>query len=629
MNHGNYLTFPNTATVRSVWTQFQVLSVSDSIATVLATSASDFSLRLRAFGTGFATLAPSLSLPGQYYQDVLAGSTNTLLNGVAHSASSSSSYLTNTWYAVSGSALISVGSSSSTVSTCSPCSDAQSPINSIGGTSYFGAASPHYARNLDGYMTELLLTSSVMDAASQAALHAYAPQSVARPPVAGGTLAESVIGTSASAAFSTRQLYQDWAGPVVTVRKGSTGEMAELYATGISAAAGYTLALYDGTPYDTWLGGATAYVTQLFDQSLAGRHATQSVAAQQPQLVRATPGSGGPAPYALLFPSNLGNSPAYLSLPAAVSVKSAWMQFKIASIGASSAWTTLFGNSGADVTLRYYTSGGRLYAQAAAASGSGYTYYDDSSSPNLNAAGDMFYGGYFLSDGLFTAQLAYPHLQNWHTLAAWKPSSASAVSVDTIGYACISACGTPSYMANRAFFGQMTELVLYGGSMHVGDATGLYNNAMAGLSSPGTGLVQSVCSAAACAGSNSPVNLTSGYAATSQAVVSAINFGTSGSLAANNVQRFTGYLYSPAAANYTFIASYSRCRYAIFFTEDVNVPTASNWLSGATSTAAPATQATSSKLLAAGQYYLFDLYWNSNGYSDGTLQLQFGTGTVT
>ena len=235
VNHTNYMTFPNTAVVRSVWVQFQLLSMADNMATIVAANASDFLLRVDQSGRGFASVTPG------YNQDMLMTASNVYLNGVENSTSGS--YIFNQWYALSGAAAMPVGNSSATMAGCySPC-DSIFPINAIGGSGKFFGTS-HYVRNMAGYMTEVMLLSSVIDNPSQAALHAYAPQPLARPAAAGGTLAETVMGTAGgNSAFSTRQLFRDWPGPVATVRKASTGELAEVYATGIDATLGYTLAL--------------------------------------------------------------------------------------------------------------------------------------------------------------------------------------------------------------------------------------------------------------------------------------------------------------------------------------------------------------------------------------------------
>ena len=94
------------------------------------------------------------------------------------------------------------------------------------------------------------------------------------------------LAASLYAAYGLRRLVSAWTGPLVTVRRDSDNATADLYpdATGrispLSATgSGLTLA--------AWCGSASAYVTQWWDQTGNGRHATQSTAAAQPRLVNA------------------------------------------------------------------------------------------------------------------------------------------------------------------------------------------------------------------------------------------------------------------------------------------------------------------------------------------------------
>jgi len=64
-----------------------------------------------------------------------------------------------------------------------------------------------------------------------------------------------------------------------------------------------------GRSLANWLGGATGYVTTWYDQSGAGNHATQSTAANQPIIQRATKGPG----YCVYFSGSTTSSQVYLS----------------------------------------------------------------------------------------------------------------------------------------------------------------------------------------------------------------------------------------------------------------------------------------------------------------------------
>lgn len=88
-------------------------------------------------------------------------------------------------------------------------------------------------------------------------------------------------GTTLSAgAYGVRLLYSKYSGPVMTIRRSSDSASSDFYvdANG-NLGTGY---LASGTSLTTWLNGATAYVTQWWDQTGNSNHATQSTTANQP-----------------------------------------------------------------------------------------------------------------------------------------------------------------------------------------------------------------------------------------------------------------------------------------------------------------------------------------------------------
>lgn len=69
---------------------------------------------------------------------------------------------------------------------------------------------------------------------------------------------------AALAAFSTRRVIPNYNGPLLTVRNGNTQATADFYQTFDLTSLIYGLATSDGTALDTWLAGATGFVTKWF-----------------------------------------------------------------------------------------------------------------------------------------------------------------------------------------------------------------------------------------------------------------------------------------------------------------------------------------------------------------------------
>lgn len=94
--------------------------------------------------------------------------------------------------------------------------------------------------------------------------------------------------SSAVGAFSLRAV-NGTSAKAVQVRNGTTSATADFYADRLG---NLLTAPVTGQTLANWLGGATGYVTTWYDQSGRGNHATQSTAANQPIIQRATKGPG-------------------------------------------------------------------------------------------------------------------------------------------------------------------------------------------------------------------------------------------------------------------------------------------------------------------------------------------------
>jgi hypothetical protein len=113
-------------------------------------------------------------------------------------------------------------------------------------------------------------------------------------------LSSAVRGTSV-AAFSLRLLSQTYTGPVVQIRHGTTGTTKDFFAD-VSGNLGDQLGAL-GESVETFLGGASGFVTTWYDQSGNNLHATQTTQANQPFLIR---GSGSTtSAYVIQFTNGL------------------------------------------------------------------------------------------------------------------------------------------------------------------------------------------------------------------------------------------------------------------------------------------------------------------------------------
>lgn len=94
-------------------------------------------------------------------------------------------------------------------------------------------------------------------------------------------LLDAMVATSTNRAmYALKRLFTSYTGPVLTVRRSTDNATSDFYADyagnlGTSLDGG-------GTPFSSWLGGATANVSKWWDQSGLGFHAVQAVAASQP-----------------------------------------------------------------------------------------------------------------------------------------------------------------------------------------------------------------------------------------------------------------------------------------------------------------------------------------------------------
>ena len=100
-------------------------------------------------------------------------------------------------------------------------------------------------------------------------------------------LSPSAVASSVGA-FSLRAVNGSSA-RAVQVRNGTTGATQDFYA---DRRGNLLTAPVVGQSLANWLGGATGYVTTWYDQSGRGNHATQTTAANQPIIQRATKGPG-------------------------------------------------------------------------------------------------------------------------------------------------------------------------------------------------------------------------------------------------------------------------------------------------------------------------------------------------
>jgi hypothetical protein len=92
--------------------------------------------------------------------------------------------------------------------------------------------------------------------------------------------------SSAVAMYSLKLLKGFYTGPVVKLRRDSDNTVADFYANTSGTLGMSTFGT--GTSLSTWLGAATAYVQQWYDQSGRAKHLTQGTTTSQPQLINSS-----------------------------------------------------------------------------------------------------------------------------------------------------------------------------------------------------------------------------------------------------------------------------------------------------------------------------------------------------
>ena len=88
--------------------------------------------------------------------------------------------------------------------------------------------------------------------------------------------------TTCYGAFAAYRVSSSYTGPTVTIRRDSDNTTLDFYANAHGQMG--TAVNGTGTTLESWLNGATGYVTKWWDQSGKGNHATQSTTAQQPRI---------------------------------------------------------------------------------------------------------------------------------------------------------------------------------------------------------------------------------------------------------------------------------------------------------------------------------------------------------
>lgn len=88
--------------------------------------------------------------------------------------------------------------------------------------------------------------------------------------------------TTCYGAFAAYRVSTSYTGPTVTIRRDSDNTALDFYANANGQMG--TAVNGTGTTLESWLNGATGYVTKWWDQSGKGNHATQATTAQQPRM---------------------------------------------------------------------------------------------------------------------------------------------------------------------------------------------------------------------------------------------------------------------------------------------------------------------------------------------------------
>lgn len=93
--------------------------------------------------------------------------------------------------------------------------------------------------------------------------------------------------TALRGAFSIRRLYTSYTSPIIIVRRSSDSNTVSFYSDNVGNLG--TSLNGTGTSLSSWLGGSTGYITQWYDQSGKGNHATQSNTSAQPTVMSTVP----------------------------------------------------------------------------------------------------------------------------------------------------------------------------------------------------------------------------------------------------------------------------------------------------------------------------------------------------
>ena len=267
------------------------------------------------------------------------------------------------------------------------------------------------------------------------------------------TLAPSLLDLypSAAAAYSVRLLRSAYSGSAIRVRRSSDNTEQDI---------GFTaLGNLDTTALTTFCSGTNGFVTTWYDQSGNARNATQTTAANQPQIV-----SSGSV-------INLNSKPA--------------MQFDGSNDGLNTPALTLSNNSYFSVykqNLETVTSNfGYVFADLTAAQN--LSLFDNNTAPNQNKR-YVFNNPNVLFDGVSTnaqelmAQFyptASPYLNLYINGAAQTfsslPSSAISVSASTFSLMYLNISGTSTHFSS----GNMQEFISYN-SNQLSNLTGIQTN---------------------------------------------------------------------------------------------------------------------------------------------------------
>lgn len=262
----------------------------------------------------------------------------------------------------------------------------------------------------------------------------------------GGTPVADAVGALSAAsqagmmaAYSIRLVKAGYEGAMVSVRRASDGALLDFYGDykgSLRSGAGQTL--------DSWLAATTGFVATWYDQSGAGRHATQGTAAYQPQLVLDPKGGGK---YVMYF-SKAGS--VGFSLPALAAVMGITCQYNNVT-GGTLVCGLNSGSAATDYSLRGATTG----------NGSDFAY-----------GGSVYCNG--VSSGTGFASVA----GNWEHLVA--VAGTTNMTAGTIG------TGSAFFFgSSRDYQGYISEVLMFSNATSAADAAALYATPCVPVTVPG------------------------------------------------------------------------------------------------------------------------------------------------